>query len=57
MMAEYIKWFVEKILNEVFDEKELLSIWITQHNRYYSDKKMNYKLNHLFEQQMTIFDI
>lgn len=55
-LEKYIKWFFEEFLNKSFDEKELISIWLTKHKTYNS--RYNYKSVFKIEKpkQMTIFD-
>ncbi|WP_281512583.1 hypothetical protein [Mammaliicoccus vitulinus] len=55
-MENYIKWFFEEFLDMNFDEKELISIWLTKHKTYHS--RYNYKSVFKIEEpkQMTIFD-
>ncbi|MFW2451798.1 hypothetical protein ACN0TX_12175 [Staphylococcus cohnii] len=55
-MSEYIQWFVENVINKPFNNKELLSIWITQHKKSYTNKIITNQIDNELIEQMTIFD-
>lgn len=55
-MSEYVQWFIENVINKPFNNNELLSIWITQHEQNSPNKIISYQFENKKVEQMTIFD-
>jgi hypothetical protein len=55
-MKHYIQWFVEVVLGEKFIDKETLGLWMIE-NQKQRAFSIDVKVDHCYEEQMTIFDI
>lgn len=57
-MVNYVRWFCEEFLGKDYDNKTLLSIWMTM-KKNSSTSELNYKSFKITQnqQQLTIFDI
>lgn len=57
-MSDYVRWFCEEFLGEGYDNKNLLSIWMTM-KKNNANSELNYQSFKITQnqQQLTIFDI
>lgn len=57
-MSDYVRWFCEEFLGEGYDNKDLLSIWMTM-KKNNANSELNYQSFKITQnqQQLTIFDI
>lgn len=58
-MKQYIKWFIEDFLQEVYVDKDTLGLWMLERRVKNTNESLETKINvpHGHEEQMTIFDL